>query len=382
MKMFCTSEKGKIMKVYDRLDRQYEMYRDEYREAALRTLDSAWYILGGEEERFERSFARFCGTGECVGMNSGLDALTLGLCALGIGEGDEVLVPSNTFIATVLAISENRATPVFVEPDVYYNMNASLLESKITNATRAIMVVHLYGQAANMGPIMEIAKKHSLYLIEDCAQAHGATYCGKRVGSFGDLGCFSFYPTKNLGACGDAGAVTTDNAELARKLRMLRNYGSEVKYRNDVIGVNSRLDEIQAALLSAKLAHYDELLAQKREYAARYLEGLKDCGLVLPEVRENSTSVWHQFVVRVKERDIFQHYLEEHDIHTLIHYPIPPHLQPCYSYLNYRKGDFPIAETYANEVVSLPIYIGITREEQDYVIETIRAFFREERMRA
>lgn len=370
------------MKVYDRLDRQYEMHRDEYREAALRALDSAWYILGEEGKRFERNFADFCGTRECVGMNSGLDALTLGLRALGIGKGDEVLVPSNTFIATVLAISENRATPVFVEPDAYYNMDASLLESRITDATRAIMVVHLYGQAANMGPIVEIAKKHSLYLIEDCAQAHGATYCGKQVGSFGDMGCFSFYPTKNLGAFGDSGAVTTDNLELARRLRRLRNYGSEVKYRNDEIGVNSRLDEIQAALLSTKLAHYDELLAQKREYAARYLEGLKDCGLVLPGIRENATSVWHQFVVRVQERNRFHQYLEEHGVHTLIHYPIPPHLQPCYSYLNYRKGDFPVAEAYANEVVSLPIYNGMTREEQDYVIETIQAFFREEKMRA
>lgn len=363
------------MKVYDRLDRQYEIYRDEYRQAALDALDSAWYILGERGKTFEKNFAAFCGAKECVAVNSGLDALNLALRALGIGEGDEVIVPANTFVATVLAVSENRATPVFVEPDCFYNLDASAIESKITKATRAIMVVHLYGQAANMDAIVDIAKRHNLYLVEDCAQAHGATFNGKQIGSFGDMGCFSFYPTKNLGAFGDAGAITTDNEELAQKLRMLRNYGSIVKYRNDEIGVNSRMDEIQAALLNTKLAHFGELLAQKQTYAQRYLEQLADCDLVLPTVREHATSVWHQFVVRVKNREQFQQYLEERGVHTLIHYPIPPHLQPCYRYLNHKEGDFPISEAYAHEVVSLPIFNGMTVEEQNYVIQTIHDYF-------
>lgn len=363
------------MKVYDRLDRQYEMYRDEYRQAALDALDSAWYILGERGKTFEKNFAAFCGAKECVAVNSGLDALNLALRALGIGEGDEVIVPANTFVATVLAVSENRATPVFVEPDCFYNLDASAIESKITKATRAIMVVHLYGQAANMDAIVDIAKRHNLYLVEDCAQAHGATFNGKQIGSFGDMACFSFYPTKNLGAFGDAGAITTDSEELAQKLRMLRNYGSIVKYRNDEIGVNSRMDEIQAALLNTKLAHFDELLVQKQTYAQRYLEQLADCDLVLPTVREHATSVWHQFVVRVKNRKQFQQYLEERGVHTLIHYPIPPHLQPCYRYLNHKEGDFPISEAYAHEVVSLPIFNGMTVEEQDYVIQTIHDYF-------
>ncbi len=364
------------MKVYDRLDRQYQRYQEEYKAAAIRALDSAWYILGQEVQRFEEEFAAFCGTKECVGLNSGLDALILALRALEVGPGDEVIVPSNTFIATVLAVSENQATPVFVEPDIYYNLDAEALERAITPRTKAILVVHLYGQAANMEKICAIAKKHHLYLVEDCAQAHGAACGQQKIGSFGDFGCFSFYPTKNLGAFGDAGAITTNSPALAQRVRMLRNYGSTVKYRNDIIGLNSRMDEIQAALLRTKLSHFEELLAEKRLLAEKYLEGLAQTGLILPQVREGTTSVWHQFVVRVANREDFQQYLEERGVHTLIHYPIPPHMQPCYQSLGYRSGDFPIAEAYADQVVSLPIYNGMTSDEQDYVVDVIKAYFR------
>lgn len=365
------------MKVYDRLDRQYQRYQEEYKAAAIRVLDSAWYVLGQEVQHFEEEFAAFCGTKECVGLNSGLDALILALRALEIGPGDEVIVPSNTFIATVLAISENQATPVFVEPDMYYNLDAEAIEKAITPRTKAILVVHLYGQAANMQKICAIAKKHQLYLVEDCAQAHGATCHEQKIGSFGDIGCFSFYPTKNLGAFGDAGAVTTNSSTLAQKVRLLRNYGSTVKYRHDVIGLNSRLDEMQAALLRTKLGHFEELLTEKRQLAQRYLEGLQQTKLILPQVREHSTSVWHQFVVRVSNRTDFQQYLEERGVHTLIHYPIPPHMQPCYQNLGYHSGDFPVAEAYAEQVVSLPIYNGMTPDEQDYVMDVIHAYFRE-----
>lgn len=356
------------------LDRQYQKYADEYVKAATETLESGWYILGKKGEAFEKEFAEYTGAKYCVGVNSGLDALILAIRALGLGKGDEVLVPSNTYIATILGITENDAVPIFVEPDIYYNMDAEKIEKLITERTKAILVVHLYGQSANMEKIKGIAQKHSLYLLEDCAQSHGATFNGKMTGTFGDIGCFSFYPTKNLGAFGDAGAIITDDADIEKRIRMLRNYGSRVKYYNEIVGVNSRLDEIQAALLSVKLSHMEELTKERMELAKRYMDGINNSLLILPAVKENATHVYHQFVIRVCERERLKEYLLDQGIETQIHYPIPPHRAQCYEYLGYKKGDFPIAEQYADEVLSLPLYSGMTEDEQNYVIDRLNHF--------
>lgn len=356
------------------LERQYYRYENEYKKAAIKVLESGWYILGKRCEMFEQEFAAWLGAKHCIGVNSGQDALTLAVRALEIGAGDEVIVPSNTYIATVLGITENGAVPVFVEPDEFYNIDAAKIEAVITKRTKAVMAVHLYGQAANMKKIKELTQKYHLYLLEDCAQSHGAACYGQMTGTCGDLGCFSFYPTKNLGAFGDAGAIVTDNEELAEKLRMLRNYGSRIKYYNEIEGVNSRLDEIQAALLSVKLSHMNELTEERIE-AAKYYEGhIKNPKFIKPETKEGSTHVYHQYVLRYGERDKLQEYLLQNGIQTQIHYPIPPHLAECYQYLGYKKGDFSIAERYADEVLSLPLYTGITRKEQDYVITALNAF--------
>lgn len=356
------------------LGRQFRLHQAEYEEAALRVLRSGWYIIGPEVEAFEAEFAKYVGHKYCVGMNSGLDALTLSVRALGIGMGDEVIVPANTYIASVLAVTENGAMPVFVEPDEYHAMDAERIEAAITEKTKAILVVHLYGQAAQMDRICEIAKKHQLYLIEDCAQSHGAVFEGTMTGAFGDAGCFSFYPTKNLGAFGDAGAVVTDDEALYDKLKMLRNYGSKVKYHNQLEGVNSRLDEIQAALLRVKLSHLEELTKERQQIAEKYLTGIKNIRILLPRIREKANHVWHQFVVRVERRDEFQAYLEGHGIHTIIHYPIPPHLSECYQRLGHWKGEFPITEQYADEVLSLPMFNGMWEEEIAYVIEVCNRY--------
>lgn len=356
------------------LDRQYKQYEQEYKQAAIQALESGCYILGSRCETFEQEFASYTGSRCCVGLNSGQDALTLAIRALGIKEGDEVIAPANTYIATILAITENGATPVLVEPDEYYNLDVSKIEGAITEKTKAIMAVHLYGQAANMKLIGEIAGKHRLYLLEDCAQSHGAAFEGRMTGTFGDIGCFSFYPTKNLGAFGDAGAVVTDNEELAEKIRMLRNYGSRRKYYNEIEGVNSRLDELQAALLSVKLSHMEEL-TQERIRAGRYYEAhIKNPLLIKPGIRDGADHVYHQYVVRCEERDRLQNYLAGQGIQTQIHYPVPPHLAECYTYLGYKEGDLPVAERYAKEVLSLPLYTGITEKEQDYVIEKLNQF--------
>ena len=323
------------------LGRQFELYQEEYEAAALRVLRSGWYVLGPEVESFEQAFAAYVGRKYCIGVGSGLDALTLSVRALGIGAGDEVIVPANTYIATVLAITANGATPVFVEPDDGFTLDAARIEAAITPETRAIMVVHLYGQAAKMDDICRIAKANDLRLIEDCAQSHGAKFGGTMTGAFGDAGCFSFYPTKNLGAFGDAGAVVTDDEELAGTLRMLRNYGSEKKYYNKLVGVNSRLDELQAALLRTKLSHLKELNAERERIAAAYLSGIQNPAIRLPKQRENANHVWHQFVIETEDRDGFQQYLADHDIQTVIHYPIPPHLAECYQYLGHKEGDYP-----------------------------------------
>lgn len=356
------------------LDRQFQMYQQEYEEAALRVLRSGWYILGNEVKQFEEEFAAYTGRKYCVGLNSGLDALIMSVRALGIGEGDEVIVQANTYIATVLGITENGATPVFVEPDEYFNLDAERIEAAITDKTKAIMVVHLYGQASNMNRIVEIANKYHLPIIEDCAQSHGACFAGKMTGTFGVSGCFSFYPTKNLGAFGDAGAIVTDDKEVADKIRMMRNYGSRIKYVNEIEGINSRLDEMQAALLRVKLTHMQELNDERKVLGERYTKGIRNDKLVKPEIREQADSVFHQYVIRCSEREKLQKYLEEQGIQTQIHYPIPPHLAECYQQMRYKVGDYPITEQYANEVLSLPLYTGMTWEEQDYVIEKLNEF--------
>lgn len=359
---------------FNQLDRGYLKYKSEYDQAAIKTLESGWYVLGRNVERFEREFADFIGSKYCAGLNSGLDALILAFRALNIGARDEVIVPANTYIASVLGITENGATPIFVEPDEYYNLDANRIEEKITDRTKAILVVHLYGQASNMGKIRDIADKYNLYLIEDCAQSHGAKFNGKTTGTWGDIGCFSFYPTKNLGAFGDSGAIVTNNQEICEKMKMLRNYGSKVKYHNEILGVNSRLDEIQAALLSVKLSHYNELRRERELIANRYLKDIKNENIILPQVRENCEHVWHLFVVRVENRKKFQEYLMKNEIGTQIHYPIPPHLSEAYKYLGYKEEDLPTTEEYANTVVSLPLYEGMTEEEINYVIETINEY--------
>lgn len=356
------------------LERQYYRYKKEYDIAAIAALESGWYILGTRCEKFEQEFADYIGSQYCIGLNSGQDALTLALRALEIGVGDEVIVPANTYIATVLAITENGAVPILVEPDEFYNLDASQIEEVVTPRTKAIIVVHLYGQAANMKSIKQIADQHHLYLLEDCAQSHGAACEGQVTGTFGIAGCFSFYPTKNLGAFGDAGAVVTDDETLAEKIRMLRNYGSRKKYYNEITGVNSRLDEIQAALLSVKLSHMRELTEERIEAGKYYEAKIRNPYIKKPKIRTGSEHVYHQYVIRCSQREQLQTYLRENGIETQIHYPVPPHLAECYLMLGYQRGDFPITEQYADEVLSLPLYTGITKEEQDYVIEVLNRF--------
>lgn len=356
------------------LDRQFQMYQQEYEEAALRVLRSGWYVLGKEVEQFEKEFAAYTGRKYCVGLNSGLDALIMSVRALGIGVGDEVIVQANTYIATVIGITENGATPVFVEPDEYFNMDAQRIEAAISDRTKAILVTHLYGQASNMGEITAIADRYGIPVIEDCAQSHGACFGGKMTGTFGISGCFSFYPTKNLGAFGDAGAVVTDDEAFADTIRMMRNYGSRVRYYNEIEGLNSRLDELQAALLRVKLTHLDALNAERRTLAERYDRGINNRKILKPQVREGADSIYHQYVIRCSERDALFKYLAENDIQTQIHYPVPPHLAQCYRHLGRKAGDYPITEQYADEVLSLPIYTGMTAAEQAYVIEKVNVF--------
>ncbi len=358
----------------NRMDRGFYMYQKEFEEAAIRTLRSGWYILGNELKSFEEKFAGYTGAKYCVGVGNGLDALTLAVRALGIGEGDEVIVQGNTYIASVMGISINGATPVFCEPDEYYMLDAKRLEEKLTDKTKAVMVVHLYGHSADMESICAFCKKHNLKLVEDCAQSHGSFFKGKMTGTFGDIGCFSFYPSKNLGAFGDGGAIVTDSEEYRDKIKMLRNYGSSVRYYNDEVGVNSRLDEIQAALLSVRLAHMDELTKEKKEIGARYLEKIRNDKFVLPKIAEGSDHIFHQFVIRSKERAKLIDYLNEKNISTIIHYPVPPHLSKAYEYLGIKKGTLPITEQYADEVLSIPMYNGLTKEEQDYVIKALNEF--------
>lgn len=358
----------------NRMDRGFYRYQEEFEEKALKVLRSGWYVLGEEVSAFEEEFAAYTGAKYCVGLASGLDALWLAFRVLGIGSGDEVIVQGNTYIASVMGITINGATPVFVEPDDYYQIDPAKIEEKITDRTRAVLVVHLYGQAANMEPIAELCRKYNLRLVEDCAQSHGACFDGKMTGTFGDIGCFSFYPSKNLGAFGDGGAIVTDDERIAADMKVYRNYGSEKRYYNKVVGTNSRLDEIQAGLLRVRLSHMDELTKEKQEIAKQYLANIRNPKILLPKTADGATHVYHQFVIRCKERDRLINYLNEKEIGTIIHYPIPPHLAEAYAYLGFQEGDFPITERLAKEVLSIPMYNGMTKEEQSYVIDALNAF--------
>lgn len=360
--------------VKNRLDRHYLQNKEKYDKAALDVLESGWYITGPFLEKFEKEYANYIGSQYAVGLANGLDALWIGMKALEIGEGDEVIVQSNTYIATVMGITINRATPIFVEPDRCFNMDPDKIEAAITPRTKAILVTHLYGQATNMEPIQALCKKHKLMLIEDCAQSHGAKHQGQITGKFGILGCFSFYPTKNLGAFGDGGAITTNDENLARKIRIYRNYGSEKKYYNQVVGINSRLDEIQAALLSVKLNYLDQLNAERSSIANYYLEHIRNPLVQLPSLQKNSTHVWHQFVINTERRKELIEFLDRKEIQTIIHYPVPPHLSEAYEYLGYTEGSFPIAEHYANTVLSLPLFDGMTLDEAKEVVQAVNEF--------
>lgn len=331
-------------------------YAREFEQGFDRVLNSGWYILGSEVEAFEQEYAAYCETQYCVGVGNGLDALHLTLHAMGIGPGDEVIVPSNTYIATWLAVSYCGATPVPVEPDLQtYNIDPDRIEAAISPRTKAILPVHLYGLPADLAPILDIAKQYGLKVLEDGAQAHGARYRGKRLGGHSDAVAWSFYPGKNLGALGDGGAVTTNDPYLAEKIKTLRNYGSKVKYHNEVKGFNSRLDTVQAAMLRVKLAYLDEANQQRRAIAQCYNENLADSNLVLPTVPDWAEHVWHLYVVRTKSRNTLQQELNQAGVSTMIHYPIPPHLQPAYSEYTWKSGDFPISEKIHSEVLSLPM---------------------------
>lgn len=347
----------------------------DLRAAFERVYTASWYIEGKEDEAFEKAFAKFCHTQYCVGAGNGLDALMLALKALGVGKGDEVIVPSNTYIATALAVTYVGAAPVFVEPDIRtYDIDPTRIEEKITSKTKAVMPVHLYGQPCDMGPIMAIAKKHSLFVVEDCAQAHGAAYRGQVTGSFGDAAGFSFYPGKNLGALGDAGAVVTNSKEIADKARALGNYGSDYKYHHIYQGNNSRLDEMQAAFLSAKLPHLDRMNEERRRIAKCYLEGITNPEIILPFVPDYAVPVWHVFAVRTKKRDKLAAYLADKGISTNKHYPIPMHMQDCYKELNIPQGALPIAEEISATELSLPMFYGMTDEQTAFVIDCINKF--------
>lgn len=338
--------------------------------------DSSWYVLGKQVKKFEEEFAAFNGVKYCVGVSNGLDALHIALKTLNIGAGDEVIIPSNTYIATALAVSYVGATPVFVEPDINtFNIDPIKIEAAISSKTKAILPVHLYGQACEMEPIMNIAKKNHLFVVEDNAQSQGASYIGKLTGTWGNINGTSFYPGKNLGAFGDAGAVTTNDTDLSKKASILRNYGSEKKYYNEVIGYNMRLDECQAGFLSVKLKYLKEWTEQRQEIARWYnnaLKGIDD--LILPAIAEKATHVYHLYVVRTKHRDSIQKYLTDNGIGTLIHYPIPPHLQQAYQQLGLKKGDFPIAEEIADSCLSLPMWPGMQKNQIKRIASIIKKF--------
>lgn len=348
-------------------------YREEIDSRIKNILDKGWYLQGEENENFTKNFANFCGTKFALGVANGLDALNLIIKAYGFGNGDEIIVPANTYIATILAISENGCIPILVEPDFKtYNINPDSIEEKITSKTKAIMVVHLYGQAVQMEKIWKIAKKYNLKIIEDSAQAHGAIYQENRTGNLGDASGFSFYPGKNLGCIGDGGAVTTNDEELFNKIKAIANYGSDRKYHHIYKGVNSRLDEIQAAVLDIKLKHLDSDNNKRREISKYYRENIKNSKLILPETYDEKSHVWHIFAVRTHNRDEFQKYLTEKGIQTIIHYPTPPHKQGAYK--EWNNLSFPITEEIHNTILSLPISPVMTDSEIEKVVEVVNEF--------
>ncbi|MCF6129879.1 DegT/DnrJ/EryC1/StrS family aminotransferase [Flavobacterium sp. AS60] len=356
----------------------HSVIKDEMIQAFNSIYDSNWFILGQRVVDFEKEYASFNQTKYAIGVSNGLDALFLAMKALGIGSGDEVIVPSNTYIATVLAVSYVGATPIFVEPDsLTYNINPKLIEKAITTRTKAIIPVHLYGQACEMDAINDIAKKFKLKVIEDNAQSHGATFKGKLTGNWGHVNATSFYPGKNLGALGDAGAITTNDEKIAKRIQILRNYGSKEKYYNEVIGHNMRLDELQAAFLSVKLKYLNDWTVQRQTIAQWYNEVLQSVpDVVLPHTHSDATHTYHVYVIRTKKRDELQKALTKHEIGTLIHYPIPPHLQTAYRNLGYKKGDFPIAEEFAKTSLSLPIWPGMSKENCVQIGNVIKSFFK------
>lgn len=348
-------------------------FRSEIDARFARILDKGWYLQGEENETFSKHFADYCGTKYAVGVANGLDALNLIVRASGFGAGDEIIVPSNTYIATILAISENGCTPVLVEPDIHtYNIDPDKIEAAITPKTKAIMVVHLYGQAVQMQKVWDVAKKHGLKVFEDCAQAHGAFYQGKRVGNLSDAGAFSFYPGKNLGCMGDGGAVTTNNEDLYNKVKALANYGSDRKYHHIYKGTNSRLDELQAAVLDVKLPHLDADNARRREIATYYRKNITNPKIILPETYSEDAAVWHVFAVRTTERDRFQQYLTDNGVQTIIHYPTPPHKQDAYK--EWADRSYPISEEIHRTIISLPMSPVLTDEEAAEVVRIVNEY--------
>lgn len=357
---------------FNNLKKEYLKYQDEYDIAIKKVLLNGNFILGPEVFQFEKNFGTYIGSRFCVGVNSGLDALILAFKSLNIKAGDEVIVPANTYIASIIAISEVGAIPVLVEPDQYYNLNPELVSYAITEKTKAILVVHLYGQSARMTEIKELCLQNSLFLVEDCAQSHGSKYKGVSTGLWGDVSCFSFYPTKNLGAFGDGGACLTNSPELAEKIRLLRNYGSKIKYHNEIIGINTRLDELQAAILNVKLSHFDEILESRTLIANFYLENITNPFVELPKTDKDSIHVWHLFVIQVDDRDYFQDFLKKNGVDTIIHYPIPPHLSKAYE--GYFKDNFPITERLSNRVLSLPLFDWMSLNEAKYVVDVVNSY--------
>lgn len=367
--------KAKIEVPFLDLGASYVELKDELDAAYHRTMDSGWYILGGEVGAFEEEFASFVGAKHCISVGNGLEALRLILLGYGIGAGDEVIVPANTYIATWLAVSGAGAVPVPVEPvERTFNLDARLIESAITSKTKAILPVHLYGQTAEMDAINDIAGQAGLRVIEDAAQSHGARYKGRRAGALGDAAGWSFYPTKNLGAYGDAGAITTNDDELAERVRLLRNYGSKEKYYHEVKGINSRLDELHAALLRVRLKYLDEWNSRRALIAAMYLTELRETDLLLPAVSDGADPVWHLFVVRSREREKLQSYLKSSGVNTLVHYPVPPHLQQAYVEMGLAEGAYPITEAIHREVLSLPMGPHLSSEDAERVAEIVRSF--------
>ena len=355
------------------LEKINNRFREEIDSELKEILDSGWYLQGKKNQKFVENFAEFCGVKHCLGVANGLDALNLIIKAYGFSNGDEIIVPANTYIASILAISQNGCTPILVEPDIKtYNINPDLIEEKITERTKAIMVVHLYGQAVQMKKIWELAKKYNLKIIEDSAQAHGSVYDGIKTGALGDASGFSFYPGKNLGCMGDGGCVTTNDDELFEKIKAIANYGSDRKYHHIYKGVNSRLDEIQAAVLNVKLKYLDKDNARRREISKYYRENIKNRIIILPETYDESAHVWHVFAVRTPERDRFQKYLEENNIQTIIHYPTPPHKQGAYQ--EWNNLSYPISEEIHRTIISLPISPVMTDDEVQRVTEVINEY--------